>query len=186
MDSKLTYSFCSHKTVCSPQNPNVTAVTSTCNIRWETAVPDGACNTDGTKTDCRRRRAAKHYRKQWELKFTFRTEQQNSSRLTALEKQWVQFNWVGIRRKWMTITFIQLMDMKYIPYSSAKELELLRLHVNLLHVPYHQTILNLKQPTQYVINQCQLFFTETSNLCHSKLKTCPECLWINQISQQEY
>jgi len=29
------------------------------------------------------------------------------------------------------------MEMKYIPYSSIKELELLRLHVNLLHVPYH-------------------------------------------------
>ena len=38
----------------------------------------------------------------------------------------------------MTTTVIQLMEMKYIPYSSIKELELLRLHVNLLHVPYHQ------------------------------------------------
>jgi len=30
------------------------------------------------------------------------------------------------------------MEMKYILYSSVKELELLSLHVNLLHVPYHQ------------------------------------------------
>jgi hypothetical protein len=46
----------------------------------------------------------------------------------------------------MEITFIQLVEMKYIPYSSVKELELLRLHVNLLHVPCHQAMLNLKQP----------------------------------------
>ena len=31
------------------------------------------------------------------------------------------------------------MEMKYIPYSSIKELELLRLRVNLLHVPYLQS-----------------------------------------------
>jgi hypothetical protein len=42
--------------------------------------------------------------------------------------------------------FIQLMEMNYTPYSSLKEQELLRLHVNLLHVPLNQTILNLKQP----------------------------------------
>jgi hypothetical protein len=75
MDNKLTHLLCSHKTVCSPQKPNVTAVTNTCNIRWETAVPDCAFNTDGNKTDGRRRRAAKQCRKQCELKFIFRTEQ---------------------------------------------------------------------------------------------------------------
>jgi len=64
-------------------NPNVTAVTSTCNLRQETAVPHCACNTDGTKPDGRRR-AHKSYRKQQELKFTFRTEQCNSSLLTAM------------------------------------------------------------------------------------------------------
>ena len=31
------------------------------------------------------------------------------------------------------------MELKYIPYYSIKELELLRLHVNLLYVPYHQS-----------------------------------------------
>jgi hypothetical protein len=30
-----------------------------------------------------------------------------------------------------------LTENKYIPSNSIKELELLRLHVNLLHVPYH-------------------------------------------------
>jgi hypothetical protein len=94
MDKKLTHSFCSHKTVGSQQNPNFKAVSSTCNIRWETAVPDCVCNTDGTKTDCRRRRAARQYRK-WELKFTFRREQRNSSHLTALWKTVgaVQLSW---------------------------------------------------------------------------------------------
>ena len=50
------------------------------------AVPHCACNTDDTKTDSGRRRVGKHYRKQWKLKFTFRTEQWNSSLLTAMWK----------------------------------------------------------------------------------------------------
>jgi len=37
----------------------------------------------------------------------------------------------------MTTTFIELMEMKYILHSSMKELELWRLHVILLYVPYH-------------------------------------------------
>jgi hypothetical protein len=45
-------------------NPNVTAVTSACDIRWETAVPHCACNTDDIKTDGTRRRVGKPYRKQ--------------------------------------------------------------------------------------------------------------------------
>jgi hypothetical protein len=36
-------------------NPNITALTSICNITLQRAVPHCACNTDGTKTDGRRR-----------------------------------------------------------------------------------------------------------------------------------
>ena len=76
-------------------NPNITAHTSTCNIRWQTAVPHCACNTDDTKIDGTRRRVGKPYRKQQELKFIFRTEQWNSSLLTAMWEtvDVVQLSW---------------------------------------------------------------------------------------------
>ena len=59
---------------------------SACTIRCETAIPHCACNTDDTKTGARRRRVGKAYRKQQELKFTFRTEQCNFSLFTAMWK----------------------------------------------------------------------------------------------------
>jgi hypothetical protein len=59
-------------------------VTNTGNFKEEKAVPHCTCNTDGTKTDGTRSTAGKPYRKQRELKYTFRTEQWNSSLLTAM------------------------------------------------------------------------------------------------------
>jgi len=53
--------------------------------------------------------------------------------LQQCEQQWMQLNSVNANN------FHTLMEMKYIPCSSIKELELLRLHANLLHVPYHQS-----------------------------------------------
>ena len=94
MDNKLTLISCPHKNV-QYTNPNVTAVTSTCNIRWQTAVPHCACNTDDTRTDGKRRKVGKSYMKQQEIKFTFKTEQCNSSLITAMWKtvDAVQLSW---------------------------------------------------------------------------------------------
>jgi len=82
MDNKLTNYLCSYKKVYSTQIQLLQK--SACTIRCETAIPHCACNTDDTKTDARRRRVGKAYRKQQELKFTFRTEQFNASLITAM------------------------------------------------------------------------------------------------------
>ena len=84
-----------HK-LCSTQNLNVRALSSTCNIRWQTAVPHCACNTDNTEADGRRKEELINCnRKQQELKFTFTTEQCNSSLLPGMWKtvDAVQLSW---------------------------------------------------------------------------------------------
>jgi hypothetical protein len=53
--------------------------------------------------------------------------------LQQYEKQGIKLNSLDANN------FHTLMEMKYIPYSSIKKLEILRLHVNLLHVPYLQS-----------------------------------------------
>ena len=85
MDNKLTHYLCSYKKNVQYTNPDVKAVTSTCNIeKQQYFILHAICNIVDTKTKGMGRTAGEPYGKQQELKFTCRTEHWNSSLPTAM------------------------------------------------------------------------------------------------------